>query len=125
MSSGAMYKPVFSAVFLLLRGRSTQSLAVWPMAPQFLQAPFIFDTYCKEKEREKSKGIMMGFEEGSRDSYERGIRTRSSAEDSNLVEFGCQLLLGNNKFAHTYCLYGEIKCKKRNNRTTRFIPSSY
>lgn len=49
MSSGAMSKPVLSAVLLLLRGRSTQSLAVWPMAPQFLQAPFIFDTRCRRK----------------------------------------------------------------------------
>ena len=39
MSSGAMSIPVFAAVFLLLRGRSTHSEALCPIAPQFLQAP--------------------------------------------------------------------------------------
>lgn len=37
-SSGAMSNPVFSAVFL--RGRSKQSLALCPIAPQFLHAPW-------------------------------------------------------------------------------------
>lgn len=38
-SSAAMSIPVFMAAFLPLRGRSTHSEALCPMAPQFLQAP--------------------------------------------------------------------------------------
>ena len=47
ISSAAMSMPVFAAAFLPLRGRSTHSEALCPMAPQFLQAP------CRVEHRKK------------------------------------------------------------------------
>lgn len=57
-SSGAMSIPVLAAVFLPLRGRSTHSEALCPMAPQFLHAPCVYCVLGQTTRTHKDKLLL-------------------------------------------------------------------